>query len=155
MKFERTLIKISIKETLLLAVFYIVVLNFFVLVISMIAGRPFITFVQRSWILLVVYPLLLPILQTAIDRNGVLKVEGLKDLPEALKKIDLLLSKKGYTLVNQDSVEISYAKKSKFDQFFNFILKTDILVRSVENELQVFAKRNILMEIEFKLKYSY
>ena len=49
MKFERILFKISIKETVLLAIFYIVVLIFFVLVISMIVGRPFITFVQKSF----------------------------------------------------------------------------------------------------------
>ena len=153
MKFERTLFKISIKETLLLAIFYIVVLIFFVLVISMIVGRPFITFVQKSWILLVVYPLLLPILQTSIDRNGVLKFDGLNDLPEALKKIDLLLKKKGYTVVNQNIGEFSYAKKAKFDQFFNFILKNDVQVTNVENEVKVFGKRQILMAIEYKLKY--
>ncbi|GEM_PF-2129616 len=153
MKFERTLFKISIKETILFAVFYLIVLNFFVLVISIIAGRPFITFVQRSWILLVVYPLLLPILQTSINRNGILKVNGIVDLPEALKKIDFLILKKGYTAVNKDTSEISYAKMKKFDKFFNFILKDDIRVKSVENEVQVLAKRNMLMEIEFKLKY--
>ena len=153
MKFERILFKISIKETVLLAVFYIVVLNFFVLVISMIAGRPFITFVQKSWILLVVYPLLLPILQTSIDRNGVLKFDGLNDLPEVLTKIDLLLKKKGYTVVNQNTDEINYVKKAKFDQFFNFILKNDVQVTSVENEVKVFGKRQILMALEYKLKY--
>ncbi|MEI6139720.1 MAG: hypothetical protein WCP85_10685 [Mariniphaga sp.] len=153
MKFERTLFKISIKETVLLAIFYIVVLNFFVLVISMIAGRPFITFVQKSWIMLVIYPLLLPILQTSIDRNGVLKFDGLNDLPEALKKIDFLLKKKGYTVVNQNTREINYVKKAKFDQFFNFILKNDVQVTSAENEVKVFGKRQILMAIEYKLKY--
>ena len=153
MKFERTLFKISIKETLLLAILYIVVLNFFVLVISMISGRPFITFVQKSWILLVVYPLLLPILQTSIDRNGVLKFDGLNDLPEALKKIDLLLMRKGYTVVNQNTGEIIYVKKAKFDQFFNFILKNDVQVTSAGNEVKVFGKRQILMAIEYKLKY--
>jgi hypothetical protein len=119
----------------------------------MIAGRPFITFVQKSWILLVIYPLLLPIFQTSIDRNGVLKFDGLNDLPEALKKIDLLLKKKGYTVVNQNTGEINYVKKTKFDQFFNFILKNDVQVTSAENEVKVFGKRQILMAIEYKLKY--
>jgi hypothetical protein len=153
MNSERTLFKISIKETILFAVFYLVVLNFFVLVISLISGRPFITFLQKSWILLVVYPLLLPILQTSIDRNGVLKFDGLNDLPETLKKIDLLLKKKGYTVVNPNTGEIYYVKKAKFDQFFNFILKNDVQVTSVENEVKVFGKRQILMAIEVKLKY--
>ena len=153
MKFERTLFMISISETLLFGAFYLVVLNVFVLVIALLSGRPFITFIQKSWILLVVYPLLLPILQTTINRNGVLKVEGIDDMPKALKKIDFLLLKKGYTAVNQDSGEIFYAKMKKFDKFFNFILKDDILVKSGENDVQVFAKRNMLMAIEFKLKY--
>ena len=153
MKFERTLFKISISETLLLGAFYLVVLNVFVLVIALLSGRPFITFIQKSWILLVIYPLLLPILQTSINRNGILKVNGIVDLTVALKKIDVLLLKKGYTSVNNDTSEISYAKLKKFDKFFNFILKDDILVKSVGNELQVFGKRNILMAVEFKLKY--
>ena len=153
MKFERTLFKISISETLLLGAFYLVVLNVFVLVIALLSGRPLITFIQKSWILLVIYPLLLPILQTSINRNGVLKVDGIDDMPKALKKIDFLLLKKSYTAVIQDTGDIAYAKMKKFDKFFNFILKDDILVKSGENDVQVFAKRNMLMAIEFKLKY--
>jgi hypothetical protein len=70
-----------------------------------------------------------------------------------LKKIDLLLKKKSYTVVTQNANEICYVKKAKFDQFFNFILKNDVLVKSAENDVQVFGKRQILMAIEYKLKY--
>jgi hypothetical protein len=153
MKIERSLFQISISETVLLSLFYLIVINAFVLLIAVIAEKSYFTLIQRSWIMMVIYPLVLPILQTAVNRNGVLSVKGLNDLTEPLKKIDTLLVTKSYTIVDQINGEFHYAKKKKFDQFFNFILKDDVRLKTLENELQVFGKKNMLMSIEFKLKY--
>ena len=95
MKLEKTLFKISIKETLILSIFFFFLLNGFVFLISLLTGKPRFLFYDTAWILQIIFPFVYSIIQTSINRNGVLKITEYDDITNLVQHIEPLFFKKG------------------------------------------------------------
>lgn len=154
MKIERTLFKISISETIILSIFLLVVLNGVIFLFSVVIGKPNLLIYDTAWISQIVFPILYSIMQTSINRNGVLKITDYNNLTTLTKQIESLILKKGYIAVNSKTEDIKYVKKTKWGRFFNHFFRENINVRVTETEVLIFAKRFILAPIGIKLKYD-
>ena len=154
MKLVRKLFKISISETIIFLVFMLVAISGITILFSLIMGNPILSIDESQWIILIGFPFVYAIIQTSINRNGVLQVTGYKDLTTLIKQIESLILKKGFIATESNKGDIKYSKKSKWGRFFNYFLREDIIIRTKEDKTLIFAKRNILVPIEIKLKYN-
>jgi hypothetical protein len=70
------------------------------------------------------------------------------------KQIESLIYKKGYIAIDSKTENVKYVKKTIWGRFFNYFFREDINVRVIENEVLIFAKRNMLNSIELKFIYD-
>lgn len=152
MKFEKTFFKISVKETLILSVFFFSILNGLIFLITLLQGNPRFLLYDAAWIIQIIFPLLYVIIQTSINRNGVLKVTGYNDSTMLRQKLETLILKKGYFVENASEREVSYAKKTKWDRFLNYFFRENIRVQMSKSEVMIFSKRNLLLYFSMKLQ---
>jgi hypothetical protein len=164
MKSEKVLFKMSVTETLLLLVFFLTIFNGFVFVLSLLIGRPGFLLYDSAWIPQIFFPVLYSIIQTSINRNGVLKISDYNDLPSLLQKIESLVLKKGYisadppvidlTSIDSNSLGLAYIRKTKWGRFFNYFFREDINLQIKKDEVLIFTKRNLILSFLMELKYS-
>ncbi|MFP4366513.1 MAG: hypothetical protein ACLFQA_05415 [Bacteroidales bacterium] len=96
MKLEKVLFKMSFTETLILSLFFFGIFNGFILLFMVLTGRTGFLLYDNAWIIQVFFPFMYSIIQTSINRNGILKISGYNDLLSLVKKIENLVFKKGY-----------------------------------------------------------
>jgi hypothetical protein len=152
MKLEKTLFKISIKETLILSIFFFFLLNGFVFLISLITGKPRFLLYDTAWILQIIFPFVYSTIQTSINRNGVLKITEYDDITNLVQHIESLFLKQGYIVEKSNNNNVSFAKKTKWGRFFNNFFRENINIQIRKGELLIFSKRNLLLYIIMKLK---
>ena len=153
MKFEKTLFKVSVKETIIFSIFLFVLLNGIIFLFSLVIGKPGFLLYDTAWILQIVFPFVYSIMQTSINRNGVLKITDHDDSATLMQKIEPLILKKGYIAENSEEKDITYVKKTKWGRFFNYFFRENIRVQINENEVLIFSKRNLLLPVLMRLKY--
>jgi len=154
MKFERTLFKISILETIVLSIFMFVALNGVIFLISLFTGKPRFMFYDTAWILQIIFPFVYATIQTSINRNGVLKLSEYSDLEALTSQIESFFLKKGYIAIYSKTENFKYVKRTKWSRFFNHFFRENINVRISENAVSIFAKKHLLDSIGMKLKYD-
>ncbi len=154
MKLEKTLFKISISETIILSVFLLVVLNGVIFLFSVVIGKPSFSIMDSGWITQIVFPFVYSIIQTSINRNGVLKLTEFADSETLTRQIESLILKKGYVVIDSNTDNIKYDKRTKWSRFFNYFFKENINVRISESGVSIYAKKHLLDSIEMKLKYG-
>ncbi|SHG02942.1 hypothetical protein SAMN05444274_1222 [Mariniphaga anaerophila] len=154
MKLERALFKISVKETIFLAIFLLIVLNGVIFIFSVVIGKPSISISGSGWISQIALPIVLAMTQTLINRNGVLKCEEFNDAATLTKKINSLILKKGYISSDSELDKIKYVRKTKLARQLNFIFREEINVRIIDNSISIFGKRNVLESLRMNLKYD-
>lgn len=155
MQFEKKLFKISLLETFLYFSLMFILLNGFFYIVSLIEGKPRFLSFESSWVTQVFFPVFYAIIQTAINRNGTLKIDGFQDFIILLKEIDTYLKGIGY--INNNNTEnqiVTYVRKTKWGRMWNFFLRDNISIQVSDNELTVFAKKNRIDSLLMKLKYN-
>ncbi len=152
MKIERVLFKVSISDFLLLSASMLLIFNALVFVFSQVTGNSGVFLYEGSWVLQVVFPFGFGLIQSALNRNGVLKLSGYSDLTSLKKHIETLILKKGYVATESQAGEIKYIKKRLWDRFFNIFFRENINIKITENEVLIYSKRNVIYYIEMALK---
>jgi len=152
MKFEKTLFKVSVKETLILSVFFFLILNGLIFLITVLQGNPRFLFYDTAWIIQIIFPFFYTIIQTSINRNGVLKVTGYYDSTVLMQQIETLILKKGYIVENASDRDVFYAKKTKWNRFLNYFFRENIRVQMNKSEVMIFSKRNLLLYLSMKIR---
>jgi len=154
MKLERTIFKMSILDTIILSTFFLVVLNAAILLFSVLIGRQGFFIKDSGWLSQIVFPVLYSIIQTSINRNAELKLTEFANSETLTRQIELLLLKKGYVVIDSNTDNIKYDKRTKWSRFFNYFFKENINVRISESRVSIYAKKHLLDSIEMKLKYG-
>lgn len=154
METERTSFKGSLLETFLYFGLVFVLLNGTTFMYTLIMGDPRLLVFNYSWIIQIGIPFVSSIIYTLINRNGVLKITDYNDLTPITTQIESLIFRNGYIRIDTNTDYIKYGKKTMWGRFFNYFFREDIEVRISENKVLIFAKRNMLVRIEMKLKYN-
>ncbi len=154
MQFEKKLFKISLVETFLYFSLMFILINGTFVLFSLIEGKPRFFVYESSWIIQFVFPLAYTVIQTAINRNGVLKIADYQDSNSLIKEIDAYLIGRGYINNSTENQAITYIRKTKWGRMWNFFLRDNISIQVSDNELTVFAKKNRIDSLLLKLKYT-
>lgn len=146
------MIRISVRDTVVMTLFTLVLVNGLAYLISLVLGISFLTLFSNAWILFIGYPIAHGIIQSRINRKGVLTIRDFDDFDSILLEIEYIAGRINYKLTKEAGGKIRFNRKSKFGRFLNRIFKEDFTMTSKDNSIKVYGKRNTLRRIEKRLK---
>ena len=153
MKIERNLMKMSLLDTLLYFVLLFVFINGIIFLFTIIiTGEPKIFISDGSWISQLLFPFLYSVIQTSINRNGVMKITDYSDLDYLKEQIEKSIIKNRLHIINMESDSYIYKRKSKIGRIFGFFVGEKVTIKYSDSQIQINSKRNILTQIEHALK---
>lgn len=154
MQFEKKLFKMSLVETYLYFTLMFIMYNGIFFIISLFEGKPRFLAYEGSWILQFVFPVFYAVIQTAINRNGLLKIAEFQDSSLLAEKTDIYLAGRGYVGTKTGEQTIYYVKKSVLGKILNVFLRENISILVSDKELIIYAKKNIIDSLLMKFKYN-
>lgn len=146
------LFKFSVVDFLLLLTLSIILFVALTGVLSLILGKPFFSFIENHWITLAVFAFITPITQALVNRRGELIISDSEYISKCNNHLDEIILSKGYISNRKRDNETIYTRRTKIGRFFNFFLNENIQVSNEEGAIRVFSKKNVLTQLENKIK---
>jgi len=146
--------KVPITEMVLYTIAGLLLLfGFSYLIFTMILRTPFGEIFANSWTNLILTPIFLGIILPFVDRTLTLTIESKDKSQIVWAKIVELLKRKEYEEIERtnDCLVFDYKKRRK--RFFN-LNQGKVKLSMNEDFINVTGKRNILYQIECKVKYD-
>ena len=155
MKIEKKLYEVSFFEMIKLIFFIILLVNGITYLFALLTGASFMSVFNRTWPIILGYPLAHGVIQSLINRNGVLVINEFED-PELLEKqITYIAGRISYKITDKDNSGIIFRRRTKIGRIQDLLFKEDFKMILSDNTAEIFGKRNTLLRIEKRLKYSY
>ena len=152
MKTNMSLFRFSIVDFLLLLLFNTIVFVGLIGGINFLLGQSFFSGPSSSWIVILPFVILHPLLRSIWNRNGILIIEDEQTYLYKSDSIHKFLIQKGYIITRQNETEIMYDKGNRLSRFLNIIFREYIQINYINNEIRIHAKRNLLNEFVFKIE---
>lgn len=70
------------------------------------------------------------------------------------EKLDTIMFKNGFIATDSNTENKKYTKKTKLDNLFNSIQNQNINLKITDNEVSIFARKNMLDSVKMKLKFN-
>jgi hypothetical protein len=153
MKFEKKYSRIERKDILLYFLF-VISLYIIVLIPALIIFGAKAIF-NESNIIWIFYPGLLTWIHTAVNKNGVLIISGFDNMAPVIGSIETGALKLDYLVTQNTSTAIIFDKKNKWGRFFNVFIRENLKVTLEEDKILVHGKKNILTNLENKVKRDF
>lgn len=154
MKITKTLYKPSIIEMILISLVLLTLLNSLApLIYTFIFKISFSSLFAKTWIILLLIPMSQGIFQVLINRNGLVKIECTDKSLVVFSKIKELLKRNGYKEIEQNAGNSLF----EYGTFWKMILNMNrgkVKILHSEAFVEVFGKRNLLYQIETKVKFD-
>lgn len=147
-----SLFRFSIVDFLLLLLFNTIVFVGLIGWINFLLGQSFFSGPSSSWIVILPFVILHPLLRSIWNRNGILIIEDEQTYLYKSNSIHKFLIQKGYVITRQNETEIIYDKGNRLSRFLNIILREYIQINYNNNEIRIHAKRNLLNEFVCKIE---
>lgn len=152
MKTNMSLFRFSIVDFLLLLLFNTIVFVGLIGGINFLLGQSFFSGPSSSWIVILPFVILHPLLRSIWNRNGILIIEDEQTYLYKSDSIHKFLIQKGYIITRQNETEIMYDKENRLSRFLNIIFREYIQINYNNNEIRIHAKRNLLNEFVCKIE---
>ena len=152
MKTNMSLFRFSIVDFLLLLLFNTIVFVGLIGGINFLLGQSFFSGPSSSWIVILPFVILHPLLRSIWNRNGILIIEDEQTYLYKSNSIHKFLIQKGYVITRQNETEIMYDKENRLSRFLNIIFREYIQINYNNNEIRIHAKRNLLNEFVCKIE---
>ena len=152
MKTNMSLFRFSIVDFLLLLLFNTIVFVGLIGGINFLLGQSFFSGPSSSWIVILPFVILHPLLRSIWNRNGILIIEDEQIYLYKSDSIHKFLIQKGYIITRQNETEIMYDKENRLSRFLNIIFREYIQINYINNEIRIHAKRNLLNEFVCKIE---
>lgn len=147
-----SLFRFSIVDFLLLLLFNTIVFIGLIGGINLLLGQSFFSGPSSSWIVILPFVILHPLLRSIWNRNGILIIEDEQTYLYKSDSIHKFLIQKGYIITRQNETEIMYDKENRLSRFLNIIFREYIQINYNNNEIRIHAKRNLLNEFVCKIE---
>ena len=147
-----SLFRFSIVDFLLLLLFNTIVFVGLIGWINFLLGQSFFSGPSSSWIVILPFVILHPLLRSIWNRNGILIIEDEQTYLYKSNSIHKFLIQKGYVITRQNETEIIYDKGNGLSRFLNIIFREYIQINYINNEIRIHAKRNLLNEFVCKIE---
>jgi len=154
MKIQKKFDMVSFSEIILYSLSVFILLNgICYLIFTLIFKTPFIELFGILWIGLIFYPVVIGIVVPFANRNATLTIESQDKSQIVWDKIAELLKHKEYQEIERtkDSLVFDFLKRGKRFMYLN---KGRVKMSNNENSINVTGNRNILYQIECKVKYD-
>ena len=154
MKIEKKLGKVSLTEIMLYFLAGLLLLNgtsYFIF--TLIFNKPFDELFSKVWIILVFVPMIQSIIQPLMNRDVRLKIESKDKSPIVWAKIVDLLKHKEYQEIERTNNNLVFDFQKRWKRVIN-MNQGKVKLSVNENFINVTGKRNILYQIECKVKYD-
>ena len=152
MKTNMSLFRFSIVDFLLLLLFNTIVFVGLIGGVNFLLGQSFFSGPSSSWIVILPFVILHPLLRSIWNRNGILIIEDEQTYLYKSNSIHKFLIQKGYVITRQNETEIIYDKGNRLSRFLNIIFREYIQINYINNEIRIHAKRNLLNEFVCKIE---
>lgn len=152
MKTNMSLFRFSIVDFLLLVLFNTIVFVGLIGGINFLLRQSFFSGPSSSWIVILPFVILHPLLRSIWNRNGILIIEDEQTYLYKSDSIHKFLIQKGYIITRQNETEIMYDKENRLSRFLNIIFREYIQINYINNEIRIHAKRNLLNEFVCKIE---
>lgn len=147
MKYETQNFKVNYKDFALMLLFMMFVGLLLISVISAFRWGN----TKNSYITIFVFLIIYSTFQSFGNRSGVLKISGYQNQQNILDAIEKYNLKHRYikTVVTD---EIIYVRRTKLGRFFDYFFNEKVTVKTLDNEIDVYCKKNFLWQLEMDLK---
>ena len=155
MRTEKKLFEVSYFEMIKLTIFVILLVNGVTCLFTLLIGASFISVFNSTWLILIGYPLAHGVIQTVINRNGVLIIDEFEDAEVLQKQIEYIAGRISYKITEKNNSDIKFRRKTWFGRIQDMLFREDFKMIISDSTAEIYGKRNTLLRIEKRLKYSY
>lgn len=150
---EKNFYNVNLTEMTVLVIFGLGVINGIVFLFSMLTGVKFVAVFSNTWPISIGYPLVHGVIQSLLNRNGVMSIRKFDD-PESLREqIEHSARRIGYIITEKGNGHLKFNRRTKAGRGLNLLFREDFRVTFSDSEVKVFGKRNPLNRIEKRLTY--
>jgi len=154
MEIEKKLGKVSFTEMMLYFLAGLLLLNgLSYIIFTLIFNNPFDEFFSGVWIILIFTPLIQSIIHPLMNRDVQLKIESNDKSQIVWAKIVELLKRKEYEEIERTNNNLVFDFIKRWKRVFN-LNQGKVKLSMNEDFINVTGKRNILYQIECKVKYD-
>jgi hypothetical protein len=148
MKIEKKFFGISFSEMILLTLFILLFVNVLAIIASLITGIPYLQILGVGWFLLLGYPLGHGVIQSSIDRNGMLKISEFDDFSQLKTELKAISRRISYRETDSHDKVLKFNRSTRLGRALNFIYREDFTVVRCNGTVEIYGKRNTLKRIE-------
>ncbi len=152
MKTEIKLLKASFIDVFLFTIFFLVIINLFAWLISMVLPFNYTETLHRSWLNIIVIPIIFGLIISLGNRKAELVLSGIDNVEDVLKKIEGLIVKKNFRIKSKVVNQICFERKTLFGRFFDFFAREAYTMKCSNDMFVISSKRGILQQLNWKIK---
>jgi hypothetical protein len=145
MKIKKKLFSVSIPEMIKLILFILLLVNVLAFIYALMLGESFLSIFQSAWIILIGYPIAHGVIQTRLNRNGVLIVSQFDNADLLKKEIEYIAGRIGYEVSSRDDKTVNFNRVTWISKLLNKLYNEDFSLVTSENSV----------EISWKKKYTF
>ncbi len=151
---EMKLFKASLKDMMKLFLFnFIIISSGYLLITIVIMDKSFDELSLPTMLYLLIYPIIIGLTQSFVNRNGVIIIENKDGIESERKIIERLLDEMNYEKSVNDNTFTEYSQKSRFKKLFNLLIDERLRVTYENDSIIVLSRKRILERLETGLKY--
>lgn len=153
MNIEKKLSKASIKEMLIVTLIGMTLVTVLLFIIfAIFQKKDFLETLHKSWMIVIIIPLIQGITQSLTNRKGLLIVNNI-DNPENIKiKIDKQLKQLEYIETQRENKISFYGFKTKWKRTLEFFFKGNLKIEYDRNSIIIHGRRLTINQLETELK---
>ncbi|MCU4175748.1 hypothetical protein [Carboxylicivirga sp. N1Y90] len=143
------LFKASLKDMMKLFLFnFIIISSFFFLITIVIMDKSFDELSLSTLLYLLIYPIIIGLTQSFVNRNGVITIENKDGIVSERKIIESLLDEMNYEKNFNDNTSTQYSQKSRLKKLFNLLIDERLRVTYEKDTIIVLSRKRILERLE-------
>jgi hypothetical protein len=152
MKIKKKLFSVSIPEMIKLTLFILLLVNVLAYFYALALGESYFAIFRSAWIILIGYPIAHGMIQSRLNRNGVLIVSQYENAELLKKEIEYIAERIGYEVTSRDEKSVNFNRLTGVSKFLNRLYREDFSLVLNENSVEIHGKRNTLFRINKRLK---
>ena len=152
MEIEKKYFGISYSEMVVLILFILLFVNVLALLASLIIGISYLQILSTGWFLFLVYPVAHGVIQSVIDKNGVLIISGYDDFQALKRELKTISRRISYQVTERHDNVFKFNRSTRLGRMLNLFFREDFTMVVRNGTVEIYGKHNTLIRIERRFK---
>jgi hypothetical protein len=152
MEIKKKMYGTSVSEMIKLTLFILFIVNVLAFIYALLLGESFTAIFRSAWIILIGYPVAHGLIQTRINRNGVLILTQYDGSDLLKKEIKHIAERIGYEIKSESENHVVFRRLSFINRLLNPLYPEDFSLDFDGDSAKIQGKRNSLYRIEKGLR---